>query len=106
MRAFIDTRRLRAFNKRPGWRGRLFHSTSNTFVWWEFEQDAAIHRHDHEQEEVWYVIDGELEVTVAGVTKRCGPGIAAVIPPHTPHSVRVITPGRALVVDHPVRDGF
>jgi quercetin dioxygenase-like cupin family protein len=103
---FIDTKRLEVLNKRPGWRGRLFHSKNNTFIWWEFDSDADIHRHHHEQEEVWQVIDGELEVTVDGTTQRCGPGTAAIIPPNTPHSVRVLKAGRAIVVDHPLRAGF
>jgi quercetin dioxygenase-like cupin family protein len=104
--AFIDTKDLPVLHKRPGWRGRLFHSTSNTFVWWEFDAGAEIHQHAHEQEEVWHVIDGELEVTVAGSTRRCGPGTVAMIPPNTPHGVRVARAGRAIVVDHPVREGF
>lgn len=104
--AFIDTAQLEVINKRPGWRGRLFHSQNNTFVWWDFDESADIHRHEHEQEEVWHVIEGELEVSVANTTQRCGPGTVAVIPPHTPHSVRVIKAGRAIVVDHPLRTGF
>jgi len=104
--AFIDIRQLPVLNKRPGWRGRLFHSQSNTFVWWEFDENADIHRHEHEQEEVWHVIEGELEVTIAGVTKRCGPGTAAIIPPGTAHAVRVLKAGRAIVVDYPLREGF
>jgi quercetin dioxygenase-like cupin family protein len=103
---FIDTRQLEVLNKRPGWRGRLFHSQNNTFIWWEFDANADIHQHDHIQEEVWHVIEGELEVTIAGKSQRCGPGSAAIIPPHTPHAVRVLQAGRALVVDHPLRTGF
>jgi quercetin dioxygenase-like cupin family protein len=103
---FIDTRQLEVLNKRHGWRGRRFHSKNSTFVWWEFDEGADIHRHEHEQEEVWHVIEGELEVTVAGLTQRCGPGTAAIIPPNTPHSVLVVKAGRALVVDHPLREGF
>jgi hypothetical protein len=38
--------------------------------------------------------------------QRCGPGTAAIIPPHTPHSVLVVKAGRAIVVDHPPREGF
>jgi quercetin dioxygenase-like cupin family protein len=54
-------------------------------------------------EEVWYVIDGTLDLTVDGVTHRAGPGSAAIILPDTPHEVLAITDGRALVVNHPVR---
>ena len=104
--AFIDTEQLEIVNKRAGWRGRVFHSQNNTFVWWEFDEGADIHEHNHEQEEVWHVIDGELEVTMDGTTQRCGPGTVAIVPPSTPHSVLVVKAGRALVVDHPVREGF
>ena len=104
--AFIDTGKLKVVEKRPGWRGREFHSASNTFVWWDFAAGADIHRHDHDQEEAWHVIEGELEVTIAGKTQRCGPGAAAIIPPNTKHSVVARTSGRALVVDYPLREGF
>jgi quercetin dioxygenase-like cupin family protein len=104
--SFIDTAKLDTLNKRPGWRGKLFHSANNTFVWWEFDADADIHQHHHEQEEVWHVIEGELEVTIDGKANRAGPGMVAIIPPDTPHSVRVVKAGRAIVVDHPLREGF
>ena len=103
---FIDTSKLDVLHKRPGWRGRVFHSASNTFVWWEFDKDADIHGHSHAQEEVWHIIEGELAMTIAGVSKVCGPGSIALIPPETEHSARALTPGRAIVVDHPVREGF
>ncbi|HVY87416.1 MAG TPA: cupin domain-containing protein [Hyphomonadaceae bacterium] len=103
---FIDTARIETLNKRPGWRGKLFHSKNNTFVWWEFDKGADIHGHSHEQEETWHIIEGELEVTIAGETHRCGPGTAAIIPPDTAHSVLVLKAGRAIVVDHPLRESF
>jgi quercetin dioxygenase-like cupin family protein len=67
---------------------------------------ADIHRHDHDQEEVWRVIEGQMQVTIKGKTQLCGPGTAAIIPPNTPHSVRVVAARRAIVVDHPLREGF
>ena len=103
---FIDTTKLDVLNKRPGWRGRLFHSKNNTFVWWDFDKGADIHNHNHEQEEVWHIVEGTLDVTIAGKTQRCGPGSVAIIPPNTKHSVIAVTSGRAIVVDHPLREGF
>jgi quercetin dioxygenase-like cupin family protein len=43
---------------------------------------------------------------MGGKTQRCGPGMAAIIPPHGKHSVVAVTNGRAIVVDHPLREGF
>jgi quercetin dioxygenase-like cupin family protein len=103
---FLDTNALPAVEKRPGWRGRHFHSASMTFGHWEFAAGAWVHEHSHPQEEVWDVIDGELEVTVDGETAIARPGVVAIVPPHAPHSLRALSDGRAIVVDHPLRPEF
>ncbi len=103
---FIDTRHLEVIEKRPGWRGRIFHSPSMTFGHWDFEAGSSIHEHAHDQEEVWHVVAGELEVTVGGETQVAGPGMVAIVPSGTRHSVRALSGGRAIVVDYPLRADF
>lgn len=103
---FVDTHELETRTDRPGWRGRIFSSPNMTFAYWEFEPGACVHDHDHPQEEVWHVVDGELEVTIDGETRAAGPGMAAIVPAHTRHSVRALTAGRAIVADYPLRPGF
>lgn len=100
---FIDTKTLPVVERKPGWRGRYFDSESMTFGHYEFDAGATIHEHAHEQEEVWHVVEGELEVTIAGATQTAGPGCVAIVPPHTQHEVRAITSGKAIVVDYPSR---
>ncbi len=99
----IDTAKLPVIERQPGWHGRYFDSRNMTFGHYEFDAGATIHGHSHEQEEVWHVIDGELEVTIAGVTQKAGPGFVAIVPPDTAHDVKALTPGRAIVVDYPLR---
>ena len=101
---FVDVRQIDPVERRPGWRGRTFHSPSMTFAHWEFDAGSTIHEHGHPQEEVWQVIEGELEVTVGGETQVAGPGMAAIVPAGVSHSVRAITDGRAIVTDWPVRE--
>jgi quercetin dioxygenase-like cupin family protein len=103
---FINVNKLAVKEPRPGWRGRFFHSKHMTFAHYEAAAGATIHQHSHANDEVWNVIEGQLEITVAGKKKRVGPGEAAVIPPGTPHAVRVIKDVRALVVDHPRRESI
>jgi quercetin dioxygenase-like cupin family protein len=100
---FVDLGDLPEIERRPGWRGRTFDSPSMTFARWSFTEGSDIHEHRHEQEEVWQVIDGELEITVDGETERVRPGVVAIVPPDTPHSVRALTDGIAIVVDYPLR---
>jgi quercetin dioxygenase-like cupin family protein len=101
---FIDTSQLPAVERLPGWRGRYFDSPSMTFAHYEFEQGASIHEHFHPQEEVYEVIEGELELTIAGMARRVFPGLVAIVPSNTPHSVKAITSGKVIVVDYPLRD--
>jgi quercetin dioxygenase-like cupin family protein len=103
---FIDTLEIAPFEKQPGWKGRIFHSPGMTFAHWDFAEGAAIHAHSHLQEEVWHVIEGRLEITIGGVTRRAGPGMVAIVPPWTEHSVVALSDGKAIVVDNPARPGF
>ena len=101
---FIDTKELPVWERLPGWRGRSWRSENMSFSHWDFDAHSSIHEHWHPNEEVWYVIDGELEMTVDGETQLAGPGSVATVPLDAPHSVRALTDGRALVVSHPVRE--
>ena len=100
---FVNVGDLPEIERLPGWRGRHFDSPSMTFGHWEFNAGSSIHEHSHPQEEVWLVIEGELEITVGAETMTAGPGGAAIIAPGVRHSVVARTDGRALAVDHPVR---
>jgi quercetin dioxygenase-like cupin family protein len=86
---FIDTHNLKVIERLPGWRGRYFHSPSMTFGAYEFTRDSSIHEHFHPQEEVYEVIEGELEISIDGVTQVARPGLV-----------------RAIIIDYPVRRDF
>jgi mannose-6-phosphate isomerase-like protein (cupin superfamily) len=61
---FIDTSALEVIERLPGWYGRYFHSPSMTFAHYDFKRGSSIHEHFHPQEEVYEVIEGELELTM------------------------------------------
>jgi quercetin dioxygenase-like cupin family protein len=51
------------------------------------------------------VIEGELEVTIDGRSQIAKPGVVAIVPANSRHSVKALSGGRLIVVDHPsVRD--
>jgi quercetin dioxygenase-like cupin family protein len=103
MMPFVDTSTLAVVERKPGWRGRYFDSPSMTFAHFEFTRGASIHEHWHPQEEVWEVIEGELEMRVDGVSAIVGAGTAAIVPANVHHSVTAMTDGKAIVVDYPLR---
>jgi quercetin dioxygenase-like cupin family protein len=100
----IDARSLPVVERKPGWRGRYFNSPSMTFAHYEFDAGSEIHEHAHEQEEVWHVLEGELEITIGKEKTHAGAGFVGIVPPETRHSVRALTNGKAIVVDYPLRE--
>ena len=103
---FIDISKLPTVERLPGWRGRYFDSANMTFAHYEFDAGSTIHEHSHPQEEVYEIIEGELELTIAGVTQRLSPGLVGIVPANTLHSVKAISSGKLIVVDYPVREVF
>ena len=103
---FVDINDLDVIERLPGWRGRYFHSPSMTFAHYDFTRGSSIHEHFHPQEEVYEVIEGELEMTIDGVTQVVRRGLIAIVPGNVRHSVRALTDGRAIIVDFPLRPDF
>ena len=100
---FIHPDTMKTGERLPGWHGRYWDSESMSFAHYTIDAGSSIHEHHHPNEEVWLVLEGELEVTVAGETRTAGPGCVAIVPGDTPHSVRALTSGKAVVANHPVR---
>jgi len=103
---FVDTNGLKVVERLPGWKGRYFHTRNMTFAHYEFSAGSKIHEHLHPEEEVYEVIEGELELTIDGKTEIAKPGIVGIVPGNSRHSVRALTDGRLIVVDYPVRPEF
>ncbi|PYY07544.1 MAG: hypothetical protein DMG69_18995 [Acidobacteria bacterium] len=51
-----------------------------TFAHYEFVRGSSVHEHCHPQEEVWNVIEGEMEMTNDGVTQIARPGVVGIVP--------------------------
>src|ERR1700726_2662168 len=103
---FVDTNSLRVTERLPGWHGRYFHSPNMTFAHYDFTRGSSIHEHFHPEEEVYEVIQGELEGTLHGVAQVARGGLVAIVPSNALHSVKALTDGRAIIVDHPARLDF
>ena len=54
--------------------------------------------HTHAWEEIYVVLSGELDVTVAGKTSRLKPGGFAHVPANTPHGYRNVTDAHFLTI--------
>src|SRR5437879_12776113 len=100
---FIDTTALEVIERLPGWYGRYFHSPGVTCAHYDFKRGSSIHEHFHPQEEVYEVIEGELEVTIDGAAQIARAGLVAIVPRNLRHSVKALTDCRAIIRDYPLR---
>ncbi len=89
-----------------GFVGRFATGITMTSVTWTIAAGAVLPEHAHPHEQVAHVLDGEFEMTIAGETRRLGPGTVAFVPPNAPHSGRAVTACRIIDVFHPVRDDY
>lgn len=89
-----------------GFHGRFVHSGTMTFVLWTIDAGAILPVHTHPHEQVVHQFEGELEVTVEGVTTVLKPGMVAVVPPHATHSGRALTDCRTMDAFYPIRDDY
>jgi quercetin dioxygenase-like cupin family protein len=103
---FLDISNLKVVERLPGWKGRIFHTATMTFAHYDFRVGSSIHEHFHPEEEVYEVIEGELAVEVDGVLQVARPGVVAIVPSNARHSVKALTDGRVIIVDHPARHEF
>jgi quercetin dioxygenase-like cupin family protein len=99
----VEVAKLPVRERLPAWFGRYFHGDHMTVAHYWFVKGASIHEHHHPQEEVYEVIEGELEVTIKGVTHIVKPGISAIVPSGAAHSVKALSDGRAIIIDSPAR---
>ena len=87
----------------PGVRARVVHGEAMTLARWDLPAGTKIPLHEHVQEQILHVVAGALQVTVAGRSRRVGPGDTVVIPPRIPHAAEALERTQVLDVFHPIR---
>ena len=90
----------------PGFHGRFAHSHTMSFVLWTIDAGAILPLHSHPHEQVVHQFEGELEVTIDGVTTVLKPGMVGVVAPNALHSGRALTNCRTMDVFHPRREDY
>ena len=101
---FIDVRSQPTGEPLPGWHDRYFASQSMSFAYYDVDAGASIHAHWHDEEEVWHIVAGTLEITIDDETIVAGAGTAAVVPPNATHSVKARTDAKVIIANCPVRE--
>ena len=50
----------------PGFLGRIIHGSDFTWVYWEIDKGSSLSEHNHVNEQLMHVIEGEFEFTIDG----------------------------------------
>ncbi|WP_435623266.1 cupin domain-containing protein [Flagellimonas sp.] len=87
----------------PGYHGKLVHSESMTWVFWDVEKGAEVPEHHHINEQIMHVVSGDFEFTLDGETATYKAGDVVIIPSNVPHSGKALTPCKLMDIFNPVR---
>ena len=86
--------------------GHYAHGAQTTFGWVMISSGTKMPAHSHPHEQVTFIVEGELEMTIGGETKLLKQGMYEVIPGNTPHSANAYVDCIAIDVFWPVREEY
>jgi quercetin dioxygenase-like cupin family protein len=91
----------------PGIRRKvLCHDDSVMLVRFAFQAGAVGVEHSHPHKQVSVIESGRFDVTIAGETKRLGPGDSYLVAPNLLHGAAAVEAGVIVDVFLPAREDF
>jgi quercetin dioxygenase-like cupin family protein len=86
--------------------GYYAHGTGMTFGYVEIRKGSDLPAHQHPHEQITYIIDGRLDMTIGGTQVSLTAGMYYIIPSNVAHSAIAITDCKVIDVFHPTRDDY
>ena len=90
----------------PGINGYYAHGDSMTFGLVELEQGSSVPMHQHVHEQITYILEGELDMTIGDKNCLLTAGMYYVIPSNTLHSAIARTACKVIDAFSPVREDY
>lgn len=90
----------------PGIKGHYIHGNQTTIGLVEIKKGSVLALHHHPHEQITYIVEGQLDMTIGDGEYSLTAGMCHVIPSNTPHSAIAVTD--CLVIDtfSPVREEY
>lgn len=86
--------------------GKYIHGDQTTFGVVEVKKGSLLPLHHHHHEQITFILEGELEMTIGGETMTLKPGNFHVIPSNVPHSAVAHMDCKLIDVFSPVREDY
>lgn len=106
MKQFTSLEELKYFNPLKGLKGKIAHTETQTFAFWELDKGTVLPEHQHPHSQVSIVTKGALELTIENKTKIVRKGMFVYIPPNTNHSALAISRVELTDIFTPIREDF
>lgn len=89
-----------------GIKGHYLHGEQSTFGLVILEEGSSVPPHQHPQEQITYILEGQLQMVIDGKDCLLEPGMCHVIPSNVVHSAVAVTACRLIDVFAPVREDY
>ena len=86
--------------------GYYAHGNSMTFGYVELKAGSTVPMHQHVQEQITFIIEGELDMVIGGQNFLLSAGMYHVIPSNMPHSAIANTDCKVIDAFSPVREEY
>ena len=90
----------------PGLTGYYAHGTNMTLGLVEIKAGSNLPLHHHPHEQITYILEGQLDMTIGGEYCPLTAGMYYVIPSNVPHGAIAITDCKVIDVFNPVREDY
>jgi quercetin dioxygenase-like cupin family protein len=90
----------------PGITGYYAHGDKHTFGFVEIKKGSIVPEHHHMQEQITYIIEGELNMVIDGNPCTLTAGMYHIIPSNTLHSAIAMTNCKVIDTFSPVREDY
>jgi quercetin dioxygenase-like cupin family protein len=90
----------------PGISGYYAHGDNMTFGYVELKKGSSVPLHQHIQEQITYILEGELDMMIDGKQCLLTAGMYHVIPSHIFHSAVAKTDCKVIDAFSPVRQEY
>ena len=90
----------------PGITGYYAHGEKETFGYIELKKGSKVPLHSHINEQITYIIEGQLDMIIDGVVFSLTDGMYHVIHANVPHSAIAITDCKVIDAFSPVREDY
>ena len=90
----------------PGVTGYYAHGDKHTLGLVELKAGSIVPEHHHMHEQITYILEGQLDMTIGGESFSLTQGTCHVIPSNMPHSAVAVTDCRLIDTFSPVREDY